>query len=130
MRMRIRPTNGDFGGRTSAGLPAPETLTDYSQVPDLAKFPELVFLNRFDALVPLLLAVALTGFGYLLHVFYPSLGTTAGQMLIWGFFISTTALFHATSSINSMAHLFGKRRYNTDDNSRNSLLLALITLGE
>jgi stearoyl-CoA desaturase (Delta-9 desaturase) len=104
--------------------------TDYSQVPDLAKFPELVFLNRFDALVPFLLAVALAALGQLLHVFYPSLGTTAGQMVVWGFFLSTTALFHATSSINSLAHLIGKRRYQTDDNSRNSLLLALITLGE
>jgi stearoyl-CoA desaturase (delta-9 desaturase) len=39
-------------------------------------------------------------------------------------------LFHATSCINSLAHLIGKRRYQTDDDSRNSLILALITLGE
>src|ERR1700761_1550430 len=35
--------------------------TDYSQVRDLVKYPELVFLNRFDSLVPLLLALALFG---------------------------------------------------------------------
>lgn len=104
--------------------------TDYSRVRDLAKFPELVFLNRFDSLVPLLLAVFLFALGRFLHVFFPGLGVTAWQMLIWGFFISTVALFHATSSINSLAHLLGRRRYATDDNSRNSWLLALITLGE
>jgi len=51
-------------------------------------------------------------------------------MLVWGFFISTMVLFHATSSINSLAHVFGRQRYDTGDDSRNSFLLALITLGE
>lgn len=104
--------------------------TDYSQVRDLAKFPELVFLNRFDSLVPALFAVSLFVFGYFLSTSFPTLGVTSWQMLIWGFFISTTVLFHATSSINSLAHLLGRRRYETEDNSRNSFLLALITLGE
>ncbi|HEV2696061.1 MAG TPA: acyl-CoA desaturase [Verrucomicrobiae bacterium] len=104
--------------------------TDYSHVRDLAKFPELVFLNRFDSLVPALFAVALFGLGALLHAFAPSLGVTSWQLLVWGFFISTTVLFHATSSINSLAHLLGKRRYETEDNSRNSFILAMITLGE
>lgn len=104
--------------------------TDYSQVRDLAKYPELVFLNRFDSLVPFLFATALFFFGHFLHVYFPSLGVTSWQMLVWGFFISTAVLFHATSSINSLAHLLGKRRYETDDNSRNSLILALITMGE
>jgi stearoyl-CoA desaturase (Delta-9 desaturase) len=104
--------------------------TDYNHVRDLAKFPELVFLNRFDSLVPILLAVVLAITGQLLHWLKPGLGVTGGQLLVWGFFISTTVLFHATSSINSLAHLLGKRRYETDDNSRNSFILALITLGE
>lgn len=104
--------------------------TDYSQVRDLAKYPELVFLNRFDSLVPFLFATALFALGHFLHVYAPGLGVTSWQMLVWGFFISTTVLFHATSSINSLAHLLGKRRYETQDNSRNSLILALITMGE
>jgi stearoyl-CoA desaturase (delta-9 desaturase) len=104
--------------------------TDYSHVRDRVKFPELVFLNRFDSLVPMFLAVVLAVTGQLLHWLKPGLGVTSGQLLVWGFFISTTALFHATSSINSLAHLLGKRRYETDDNSRNSFILALITLGE
>ncbi|MBP6507391.1 MAG: acyl-CoA desaturase, partial [Opitutaceae bacterium] len=48
----------------------------------------------------------------------------------WGFFISTTFLFHGTGCINSMAHLMGRRRFKTSDDSRNSALLAFITLGE
>jgi len=51
-------------------------------------------------------------------------------MLIWGFFVSTVVLFHATVTINSLAHRFGRRRYATPDHSRNNLLLALITFGE
>ena len=104
--------------------------TDYSHVRDLAKFPELVFLNRFDSLVPALFAVALFTAGHFLGEFFPALGVTSWQLLVWGFFISTTVLFHATSSINSLAHLIGKRRYQTEDDSRNSFILALITLGE
>ncbi|HEY4416104.1 MAG TPA: acyl-CoA desaturase [Verrucomicrobiae bacterium] len=104
--------------------------TDYSQVRDLAKYPELVFLNRFDSLVPILFAGALFTLGHFIGEWFPATGVTSWQLLVWGFFISTTMLFHATSSINSLAHLLGKRRYETEDNSRNSLLLALITLGE
>lgn len=104
--------------------------TDYTRVKDLAKYPELVFLNRFDALVPFALALLLFVLGGILESTVPTLGVTGGQLLVWGFFISTTLLFHGTSSINSLAHLIGKKRFTTTDDSRNSLLLALITLGE
>ena len=91
--------------------------TDLSQVPDLARYPELRFLDRFDVVVPVALAVGLYAAGGL-------------QLLIWGFFVSTVALFHGTCTINSLAHRLGTRRYDTPDDSRNSLLLALVTLGE
>ncbi|HEY5080290.1 MAG TPA: acyl-CoA desaturase, partial [Opitutaceae bacterium] len=104
--------------------------TDYSKVRDLHRYPELVFLNRFDAIVPIAFAFATWGLGAFLQVHAPGLHTSAMQMLVWGFFISTTALFHGTSCINSMAHLMGRRRYKTEDDSRNSFLLAIITLGE
>jgi stearoyl-CoA desaturase (delta-9 desaturase) len=51
-------------------------------------------------------------------------------MLVWGFFISTIALFHGTATINSLDHIWGRRRYATPDTSRNNALLALVTLGE
>ncbi len=91
--------------------------TDLEAVPDLAKYPELRFLDRFDILVPVLLAVTLFLVG-------------GGQLLVWGFFISTVFLFHGTSFINSLAHVMGRRRYVTGDDSRNSFILAVITLGE
>jgi stearoyl-CoA desaturase (Delta-9 desaturase) len=104
--------------------------TDYSKVKDLAKYPELVWLNRFDTAVPLLFAIAIYFIGEWLAVAAPQLGTNGWQLLIWGFFVSTTALFHGTSCINSMAHLMGRRRFNTTDDSRNSFILAIICLGE
>ncbi len=104
--------------------------TDYSRVKDLAKFPELVFLNRFDLIGPLLLALGLYFFGWGLEVWAPALGTTGMQMLVWGFFVSTVFVFHATCAVNSFAHTLGNKRYETGDESRNSLILALITLGE
>ena len=104
--------------------------TDYARIPDLAGFPELVFLNRFDALVPALFAASVFGAGWWCELHAPGLGVTRWQLLVWGFFISTTALFHATSCINSVAHILGRRRFETRDHSRNNFLLALVTLGE
>jgi stearoyl-CoA desaturase (Delta-9 desaturase) len=104
--------------------------TDYTKVKDLVKYPELVFLNRFDVIVPIAFAIAVYFSGVALEHFLPQLGTNGPQMLVWAFFVSTTALFHGTSCINSMAHLMGRRRFKTTDDSRNSFILAIITLGE
>ncbi|MGE0827345.1 MAG: acyl-CoA desaturase [Candidatus Binatia bacterium] len=104
--------------------------TDLHAVRDLAKFSELCFVDRFDTLVALLLALSLYGLGVLLSALAPELGTSGVQMLIWGFFISTVVLYHATYTINSLAHQIGRKRYDTGDNSGNSWLLALITFGE
>jgi stearoyl-CoA desaturase (delta-9 desaturase) len=104
--------------------------TDYSVIKDLAKFPELRFINRFDILVPFLFATAIFLFGKFLETYYPALGTNGWQMLIWGFFISTVALAHSTFTINSLCHIWGNRRFDTKDDSRNNLFLALLTLGE
>ncbi|SRR5579883_249224 len=104
--------------------------TDFERVPDLAKFPELRWLDRYDTLVPLLLAISLYALGVLLHHVSPGLHTSGAQMVTWGFFVSTVLLFHASVTINSLAHRYGKRRFDTQDNSRNNLWLALLTLGE
>lgn len=104
--------------------------TRWKTIPDLAKYPELRFLDRFDTLIPIMLAVALFGLGEWLAAAYPALGTNGWQMLVWGFCISTVVLFHATFTVNSLAHRIGKRRYATGDDSRNNFWLALITLGE
>jgi stearoyl-CoA desaturase (delta-9 desaturase) len=104
--------------------------TDERMVRDWAKFPELKFLDRFDWIVPLLLAAGLFAAGSLLERFAPGLGTSGLQLLIWGFFISTIVLFHATYTINSLAHQYGSQRFDTGDDSRNNFFLALLTLGE
>lgn len=104
--------------------------TRLEYVRDLARFPELRMLDRFDSLVPVLLAAGLYGLGELLKATAPALETSGPQLLVWGFFISTVLLFHGTCTINSLAHVFGRQRYRTEDESRNSFLLAVITLGE
>ena len=50
--------------------------------------------------------------------------------LVWGFFVSTVLLWHGTFTINSLMHLFGRRRYETTDDSRNNWALAILTMGE
>jgi len=104
--------------------------TDMAAIPDLAHYPELRFLDRFDLLLPVALAAALLGLGVLLERVAPGLGTNGPQLLVWGFFVSTVALFHVTVTINSLAHQWGTRRFPTRDHSRNNALLALLTFGE
>jgi stearoyl-CoA desaturase (delta-9 desaturase) len=99
-------------------------------VKDWAKYPELRWINRYDIVIPILLATALFLGGYLLQIYAPQLATSGPQLLIWGFFISSVVLFHATVTINSFDHMIGSRRYDTPDTSRNNVVLALITLGE
>ncbi|TPV93222.1 MAG: acyl-CoA desaturase, partial [Myxococcales bacterium FL481] len=91
--------------------------TDYSRVRDLARYPELVLLNKYWAVPPVLL-----GLGVWLWLGWSG--------LFIGFMASTAVLWHGTFTINSFTHLWGKRVYETDDDSRNSMLFALITMGE
>ena len=93
------------------------TETRYDSIKDFARYPELRWLNRFYVVPPVMLAVALFFIG-------------GFPLLVWGFFVSTTLLWHGTFTINSLSHVFGGRRYKTSDTSRNNWLLALITCGE
>ncbi|CAA9891470.1 Fatty-acid desaturase [Candidatus Methylobacter favarea] len=99
-------------------------------VRDLLKFPELRWLDRFDITIPILYATALWGLGKWLEVSFPELNTSGWQMLIWGYFISSVVLIHCTLLVNSLAHVWGSRRYITNDDSRNNGFIALLTLGE
>jgi stearoyl-CoA desaturase (delta-9 desaturase) len=91
--------------------------TEMDRIKDFAKYPELRFLNRFDWIGPWLLGIA----SYLI---------AGWSGLLIGFFLSTVLLWHATFTVNSAAHVFGRRRYATEDTSRNSALIALLTMGE
>jgi stearoyl-CoA desaturase (delta-9 desaturase) len=93
--------------------------TDTTGVPDLVKYRELRFLDRSSmAMVPTIaLALAFLFIG-------------GGHALVWGYFVSTVLLWHGSFAINSLAHIFGRERYDTGDHSKNNWLLALLTTGE
>ena len=91
--------------------------TKIDRIRDFAKYPELRWLNKYHLVPPILLAAALWLIG-------------GWQLTVWGFFVSTVLLWHGTFTINSLAHVFGSRRFKTTDDSRNNLLLALLTMGE
>lgn len=91
--------------------------TDPAQVPDLSRFPELRFLDRWNGFVQLALAATLAAVG-------------GWHALLWGYAVSTVLVWHSTHVIQSVAHLWGRRDYPTRDESRNSLLLGLLILGD
>ena len=100
------------------------------RLPACAALPELRFLDRWDVVVPLLLCALLYAAGAAAERMLPGLGTNGPQLVAWGFCVSTVLLYHATFSINSVAHRWGRRRYATADASRNNAWLALVTFGE
>ncbi|HMP99636.1 MAG TPA: acyl-CoA desaturase [Cyclobacteriaceae bacterium] len=106
--------------------------TDYKVIGDYAKYPELVWLNKYYLVPPFILAIAVMALGGIVNGgSIAAMFTTAGfSTLFIGFFLSTVILYHATFSINSLMHKIGKQRYDSGDESKNSLWLALITLGE
>ncbi len=104
--------------------------TQIDRVKELAHFPELRFLDRFDVIIPIALGASIYALGETLAFSAPHLNTNGFQLFIWGFILSTVLLYHGTFCVNSLAHVWGKRRYATRDHSRNNALIALITLGE
>ncbi len=107
--------------------------TDYKLIGDYAKYPELVWLNKYHLLPPLIMALAVMALGgwvnggSVLTMFSVEGGLST---LFVGFFLSTVILYHGTFTINSLSHKFGNQRYVSGDESRNNFWLALVTLGE
>ena len=91
--------------------------TDLTKIDDFARYPELMWLHRLE-LAP---AIALGTLCWLV---------AGWPGLVVGFFWSTVLVYHATFCINSLAHVRGRKRYVTGDDSRNNWLLALLTMGE
>lgn len=90
---------------------------DENRIKDFSRYPELVWLDKWHFVPPVTLALACFAFA-----------GWAG--FLWGFCVSTVCLYHTTFAINSFCHLLGRRRYETGESSRNSLLMAILTLGE
>jgi stearoyl-CoA desaturase (delta-9 desaturase) len=91
--------------------------TNLVKVADFASFPELKWLHKFELVPP----AALAALCFLI---------AGWSGLVVGFLWSTVLLYHATFCINSLAHVHGRKRYVTGDDSRNNWLLALFTMGE
>ena len=106
--------------------------TRFDLIKDFAKFPELRWLNKNHLFPALVMMLAVAGFGGWANyaVYDVSFFTGAWSALFIGFALSTVVLFHGTFSINSLMHKIGKPRYETGDESKNSLVLALVTMGE
>ena len=101
-------------------------------IKDFAKFPELLFLDRFDTVIPILYGATMFFIGYFANILFPELGTSGLQTLVWGYVVSTVFLYHMTFTINSVSHKdsVGSRRYDTTDHSRNVWWLSPFTFGE
>jgi stearoyl-CoA desaturase (delta-9 desaturase) len=85
-------------------------------IKDFTKFPELVWLDKYYWIPPLLFSIVL--------------GLISFPVLVWGYGVSNFFAGHGTWTINSLAHVIGKQRYVTGDDSRNHWFLAFITMGE
>lgn len=90
---------------------------DLSNVPDITRYPELVWLDKYHWLPGTLMGLTVWWFA-------------GWSGLVVGFFLSTVLVWHSTFAINSLAHVYGKQRYLTGDDSRNNWWLALLTFGE
>jgi stearoyl-CoA desaturase (delta-9 desaturase) len=91
--------------------------TRLNYIGDFAKFPELRWLNKYHMVPPIVLGAVLALIG-------------GWPLFVWAFCLSTVLLWHDTFTINSLSHLFGSRRYETGDTSKNNWVLAILTLGE
>ncbi|MCK6682644.1 MAG: acyl-CoA desaturase, partial [Thermoanaerobaculia bacterium] len=91
--------------------------TPDAQLREFSKYPELLFLDRYWVIGPLFLAAVMIALG-------------GWQWFFWGFVLSTVLLWHGTFTINSLSHVWGRRRYDTTDTSRNNFVLSILTMGE
>ncbi len=111
------PTKGFWWSHIGWILSEKSKTVSFDNIQDLTKFPELRWLDR--------------------HFIFPSVILGAVVFLLWGasalfigFFLSAVLVSHNTFFINSLAHVFGRRRFATPDASRNNFFLALATFGE
>jgi stearoyl-CoA desaturase (delta-9 desaturase) len=111
------PKDGFWWSHIGWILSDENNTTETQYIRDLTRYPELVWLNNYHLVPPVVWGVAMFAIAGI-------------PGLIWGLCISTVMLWHGTFTINSLSHLWGSQRYKTTDTSRNNFILALITLGE
>jgi fatty-acid desaturase len=86
-------------------------------VPDLARDPFHVWMSTWHWTTNIVVGLALLAFGGIPYV-------------LWGIFFRTTWGLHSTWLVNSATHLWGSRRFETRDDSKNSFWVAILTFGE
>lgn len=91
------------------------TMQRYS--PDLMRDPFLVVLDKYYWVPTVIVAIGLFAIGGI-------------PMILWGIFLKTVMGWHFTWLVNSATHLWGTRRFETRDDSRNNGLIAAVTWGE
>lgn len=104
--------------------------THLEDVPDLAKFPELRWLDKRPWVPIVATGVGLFLFGIFAGRVMPWTDTDGPQMLVWAFIINTVVLWHVTFAVNSVCHHWGARDHETTDDSRNNWLIGILALGE
>ncbi len=124
------PKNGFFQSHVRWVFNPEYDAVDPKFTKDWIKFPELVWLDKYCHLSFTLYLVGLFILGSAISYAYPSLETSGISFVLWGGIFSTVLLYHTTFSVNSICHIFGKRDYQTGDDSRNNWFIALLTFGE
>ncbi|GJL80372.1 MAG: delta 9 acyl-lipid fatty acid desaturase [marine bacterium B5-7] len=124
------PRDGFFWSHVGWLFSPTNTVALMRMVPDLMRQPEIMFLQRYYYVFHALLFIGLFTVGEILRVHQPGLHTSGMQLVIWGGVLSMVCVFHCVWSANSVCHTYGSRRFKTRDNSRNNILVALVTLGD
>jgi len=94
-----------------------ETKALKQYAPDLSREPFYLWLNKYHWLPLTVVGLSLLAFG-------------GWPWILWGAFLPVTIGLHVTWLVNSVTHLWGRRRFATRDDSRNNLWVALLTGGE
>ncbi len=104
--------------------------TEYSMIKDFTIYPEIMWLNKYHLVVSISYATFCFAVGAVAGRLFPEAGISGLQFLVWGYFFSTVFVYHGTFTINSLSHVWGWKRFDVSDESRNNPVLALITMGE
>lgn len=104
--------------------------TDFQLTKDFAVFPEIRWLDKYHYVGPALFFIFIASLGTWIENSFPQLHTSQMQIILWGFLISTLLNAHAAMTVNTLCHLFGKRPYQTRDDSSNIWWLLPFSAGE
>jgi len=94
-----------------------DEATQLRYAPDLMKDKVHVWMSNYYWVTPIVAAVILYAIG-------------GFSMVLWGVFLRQVIGWHSTWLVNSATHLWGSRRFETRDDSRNNGLIAALTFGE